>query len=471
MINKFKFWINFTLFILFSVIFILYNNDEKMMSAFPALVVQFLAGVLILFRRKTIVELLSPSVVFYIYFEVFIGIGSILIYIEPDLLLHTIVTEPKLSVDLYTYMWTMSFAILFLSISVSIAREMRSYQDSLNVVQSEFFKKSTILINKYWLVILIGFLLSLAIGMIKFIFFVDFSEVLSGAIIGEITGRDYRQLLSQSQYTGGDYYGQGYFNFIIYKVLPFFSLLVFIKYDLEDVFVLKWFSFILTCIIIYGELRRTPILQMITMLFFYKAFTKKNLNIKKIAMWFTILITLIVVSTLVLGRYSEANGIKGAYDAIMYRLFISQTQTGSFIFQIYPYLKEFSYGGIYVKNLSGILPGVDLAYSADIFAIIHDRIGGASHSSMAEAYANFGFIGVLFFSVGLGWYFFVIEKKMVKEKANILYFSFYIVFLSFVVSAISNGSIIGSILQIITIYICIKLIKFFSVFFKKIQNA
>lgn len=159
-----------------------------------------------------------------------------------------------------------------------------------------------------------------------------------------------------------------------------------------------------------------------------------------------ILFAAFLILSFLLGRSASggdlADTLNLLFESLVYRVFLSQSQTGSYIFQLYQSDLSFRGFDIYIQNFGTYFPGRDRSFSVDLFYIVHGRAGSASHSALAEAYAGFSGFGVLCISFFLGILLQWTTIRLVrgkKEIARLVFFSFVVLTLSMV----SLGSITG----------------------------
>lgn len=425
-------------------------NYFDIIKGIIALGIQLLSCLILTNNYKRSKDYLSPGFVFYFIFEVTVAYGSILVYINNEFLIHTIATSSDiLNQDLEQYMWVMTFGILIFSLVYK----------NMEIVYNTSFKKTSIYNHNYrselfknyklkWGIMMVGYAACIMVAGIRLYLQDDMLIVFQNLVSGDELGGVYRKSLTNSQYLGGRYFGQGYFNFIIYNILPFFALCLYAKFRLTRNTFLMYSILIVTLILLSAELKRWPLISMIGSFFLINIYLGKKSGFSNKFIYLTSAILLLYVSTVALGRNTG-----DVFNSILYRLFISQTQTGTYIFQLFPTYEEFAYGKIYLNNLAGILPGADLSYSTKLFDTIHSRIGGASHSSLAEAYSNFGIPGVVLICCLFGYMFINARISFGKHETDPAYLAHYIVYLIFVIPGIATGSIVTPFMQILSLKI------------------
>jgi oligosaccharide repeat unit polymerase len=421
-------------------------------SAWLALLLHYISGRIIFYNYSHVIHLFTPTRMFYLTFEIYIGVGSIAILIFPELLLHKIASYTDLSYDLNKYMWTMALGIFI----VALVDHLHLKGKSIECRYKDYQKNKDIIIKNIrarWVLISTGFGICLFVGVLRFLLQSSIYEMFSMLVKGEIMGGEFRKELTGSQYTGGIYFGQGYMTFIIYNIMPFFGLLAYLKYDLQKRYIMKCFVMLMVLALIFGEFRRDPIIRMLMCFMVLSLFMGNKHGNLKLFITGIVLFGVLYIITLYLGGRGH-----NILSSILYRLFISQTQTGTYVFQIFPRYEEYSLGLIYLHNLSGVMPGADISYSTQLFDIIHERFGGASHSSIAEAYANFGVFGVIIIS---GMYGFLFSRMKVRldNNTNPMHLAYYITLTIFLVPGLAVGSIITPMLGIMSLNICLLILK------------
>jgi oligosaccharide repeat unit polymerase len=433
-----------------------YSGSGSSLRAVGALTTQVIAGFIILQMCNRPIDLLSPAVVFFVTFEIFIAIGAIALSVNSELLINYISVGQTLQHDLERYMMVMSLSSLLFAVSVFCCR---IFFEPVNGLELEATNGATFSLNlrRYSNWIILGYIACIAVALIRFYLQANIIDMFQGVFSADYTAASLRVQLTQDQYGGGTYFGQGYFNFIIYNVLPFFSLLVFLLMEDSKRNFLKYFVLVVAMAFLFAEVRRGPVVQFLIAIFVLKALMGARVSIVRVVQAGVAVFAMLAFASLILGRSPDISVV----GALAYRIFISQTQTGTYIFQIYPAIQDFAFGKIYLDNLSGILPGADEGHATRLFQFIHGRVGGASHSSVVEAYANFSYLGSLAYVALLGFFFSRGKLKMASARSENkpLEVVYYAVFLAYIIPAITNGGIMGALLHVIGLWACVWIIR------------
>jgi oligosaccharide repeat unit polymerase len=419
---------------------------------FIALTISIITFASVFVNINKLIDLLNPLVIFYLNYVIFINIGAFIMVINPDTITNYIHTGEYMhqSLNKHLLIVTISISIVVVSYYITsyfIKLRSKNISSWVDLEDNLIFKD----LYKHRFLIYFGFFTCLILSVIRFYMEENILSLINNLITADLDGRNYRKELTVNDGIGEKYIGQGYFNFITYKILPFFSLLTALHLYNKKKYFLFLFSIIVVSIMLNGELRRGPFIHYITIfIFVYFSYTKR---IKFVHLIFYSIIFVFLIAVL-----SMVQGKQNLLSSIVYRLFISQSQTGFYIVQLYPEIIDYAFGGIYFQNISNLLPGFDVSHSGELFRMIHNRLGGASHTSILEAYANFGVLGSLIYSVIIGIALSIFSKYIIQKDNKILHYSFYVIFLSYLIPAATNGSIIGVLTQFIALFTVVKLI-------------
>ena len=215
--TSFSFLIN-SIFILIFVISIglLYSSEvdiSKKYYAFLAIVIHILSGKILLRNTNSILRIFNPTIMYYLSFEIFIGIGTIIIYLFPEYLINILNIGDNFQNDLLTYMILMAVSVIIFAMSdlVYSKKKQPIIKNDISLLISN--------INAKWILLISGFGICLLSGIIRFSLQDSFLEIINMLFSGEISGGAYRKTITTSQHSGGSYFGQGYFNFLSYQII------------------------------------------------------------------------------------------------------------------------------------------------------------------------------------------------------------------------------------------------------------
>jgi oligosaccharide repeat unit polymerase len=442
-----------TIFVCWSLYII---ESIKIITVLPFILIHVLVSVVAIKGLKIGFQLSDPIVNLYLNFATFISIGSIFIYANSNLLAHELTSNPKiLTIALFKYMFsmTLSLVITILVSKIALVKETKKEVDSQLTSNNLFFQKLKKNADKYSLPIKAGFLLCLLVLFVKLLLQPAVLHMYAGLFTGDSTGRAIRILLTQESVSNDNYFGQGYFNFIIYKIFPLFIVYLYFISLLNKKKILALLIVSLGVLIMLLEFRRGPALHLCIAFFLTSYIFVNRIRIIKMLRTLFILIIFVSIVTVYLGRNTNIDLV----TAMFYRLFISQSQTGSYIFQYLENGSELLYGKGYLSNLQGILPGVDKALSTQLYHSIHGDVGSASFSSYVEVFYNFYWTGLILYSCIIGLLLYTLRKKFIQaiKRQNPLEITFVILISSFVIPSLTNGSLIGTSLQYIGLYITV----------------
>jgi hypothetical protein len=174
--------------------------------------------------------------------------------------------------------------------------------------------------------------------------------------------------------------------------------------------------------------------------------------------------------TILLGRNEDATILIILFE-LFFRGFISQSQTGTFVFQLIPSIQPHLLGFGYLQNLPSFITGLDsISFSGEVFQYIHGRPGGASFSAFTEGYANFGILGIIVVPILFAFAMLLIELRRVKIGHNYLEVCFYIYCLVGIVPNLALGSAVGPFINFLLLRLLIFLIRTLSLSLSTYSN-
>lgn len=256
---------------------------------------------------------------------------------------------------------------------------------------------------------------------------------------------------------------------IVRFIIPSISLVLFLTFsNNRSLFVNyfgRWLLILLSLFLLISNGDRMPLLMYVISIVI--ALNNVNDNDKRNSLKQLVYVVLFIILFLgvfsfLLGRGTEnINIIESIIQTIIdvfFRIFLSQSQTGSYIFQLYGNGQGFSMFDIYIQNFSTYFVDDIKSYSVDLFYLVHGRSGSASHSAFAEAYASFGTLGVILISIFLGALSQYLFIKMIRMNKTILH-SVCFSFLGLSISISALGSVTGimynGLIAIVFVYLAI----------------
>lgn len=254
---------------------------------------------------------------------------------------------------------------------------------------------------------------------------------------------------------------------IVRFIIPSISLVLFLTFsNTRSLFVKyfgRWLLILLSVFLLVSNGDRMPLLMyVISVIVVLNYVNNKRSTLKQLVYVFLFIILFLGVFSFLLGRGAENQNIIEAIVQtiidVFFRIFLSQSQTGSYIFQLYGNGNGFSMFDIYVQNFSTYFVDDIKSYSVDLFYLVHGRSGSASHSAFAEAYASFGTLGIVLISIFLGalsQYLFIKMIRMNKTILHLVCFSY--LGLSISISALGSvtGIMYNGMIAIVFVYLVI----------------
>jgi oligosaccharide repeat unit polymerase len=434
--------------VLFIVYFIELSNIQILTFTFYFLSVLFLWLYIRISGNRV-----DSVLAFYITFVMSIGLGAIGFTVNENLLLHTVVGGSQLGDILDWYSFCMSLglwlficsAFLLRSIKPSlIVRPNRIPQNTRKSVSLAFY--SITFIALYGILMEPGYL-----------------SLLRELLAGGVSGGFIRKSITLSD-SANTFSGKGLVTFIKYQLFPFITLAMLVNYRHNKVMLSAIVIFSL--VLLATDFRRGPLLfHAVGLLVLYITFSR---DYKKAGYFAYVLpvisiVLLMITMTIFLGRSQGVNSSVFVLE-LLFRVFVSQSQTGTYVFQLIPSIQPYLEGFGYIQNLPSFITGMDSSsYASEVFYYIHGREGGASFSAFTEAYANFGIFGIIVIPILLALVMLSIELRRTKMAHDNLELCFYIYCLVSIVPNLALGSAVGPLINFLFLRLLIFLIRTSSI--------
>lgn len=377
---------------------------------------------------------LSIPILFYVIFTAFVGFGSVLIYLNQDLLLNTL-NIGSLDENLFNHALQMNLAIFCFGVGVAFTSLVTRFS-AYNEI-SQFQDKAILAPNKPFVIVSL-LLIGIAVTLVPIFYFFSGLEVvplftaLANVFVGENSGLSgMREEMSEEQNI------PGVFVQLMRYVLPFALTYLWI---LQTRHVRRSWVFAVTSVLSLGTVfilfslgQRAPVIEYLVCCIVLLNYVRppKKFPIKAALILLFIFVAMFLSMSILLERSGTASSwfelISLYLDELCYRVFITHSQTGSYLYQLIPDTMDFRGWDIYIINLKGYLPGPHVSFSHELFSYIHDWVGSASHSAFAEAYASFGATGVIAVALLLGsisQYLMVQLVRGKKSEARLIFYAF-----------------------------------------------
>jgi oligosaccharide repeat unit polymerase len=427
---------------IFGLVFLVAAKTSSERQIFTILAF-FLSALLLkvyMMRQSAAVDMV---VVFYVTFLVTVGFGALAFTYNSDFLLHSFLGGLRLGQALEWYAVCMSLGLL-----VFIAM-------SLVLTISETFrvKKTPRLAQKTESVVAVCFFGAVAITLLGMVLEPGYIASVREVFSGSMSGGALRKSITLSD-SGGSFAGKSLVTLVKYQILPFLSLIMLVNCRSKKLGIF-WVCLI-SLILIGSEFRRAPVFfYVISLAVIYVKFsTREVVGLKVYLYGLAIVSAAMILMTAALGRGGVSSDTGLFVFELAYRLFISQSQTGTYVFQIIPSLQPFLEGSGYIDNLPSFIAQKDtVSFAGQVFERVHGRDGGASFSSLVEGYANFGISGIFLVAIVLALIFFMIEIRRKRMAHDNLEVCLYIYILVAVAPGFAMGSIVGPLLNIVILYV------------------
>lgn len=186
-------------------------------------------------------------------------------------------------------------------------------------------------------------------------------------------------------------------------------------------------------LILVSNTEQLPVISFLLMLFIAYKFTRGNYTIEKREMLgIFVFFIMLIFGMFFLFVATKDNTVEDIFSGLFSRLFVAQMQGCYHIFELFPAKFEFLKGAG-LSNPFGLLPinQVDLNWiittAYDVQALdINSPINTLPTYFAADAYANFGELGWLFFSFIYGTLLSIFDKLLYQRVRNPFFLTLYI---------------------------------------------
>jgi len=227
------------------------------------------------------------------------------------------------------------------------------------------------------------------------------------------------------------------------------------------------FLFVISCTALAFNLlissEKGLIMDLVIMLIFlYYLLKIHEINVKKIAIIFgaIVLIILLIVYKVFMGLSFDSSLIY----AVMSRILGGQIDSAYYYVEYFNVDHSFLYGASF-PNPGGFLPFTQFNLTQEIQnwkfpeLLEFNVIGSMPTIFWAEAYANFGFLGIVFVSFVVGFVLFFVDFIAIKLSRNIIGLSFYVYLIfhykNLAVTGISNFMVDINVIVVFIVFIVI----------------
>ena len=277
----------------------------------------------------------------------------------------------------------------FFSVGAFIIGKPKPIRKIQNFNQSTFNK--SIIFLGYTIVVII---LTIILGDVLFGFIEFIKESISGNLIKAIN------ILAESRrdfsFSSG---GNGIiteFKNIILVFLTIYICSTNFKWYLKSIIVT------ITVIFLLSTGQRWPLFEALLVYFIFITYSKNVIfNVKKTIFYSLIVYLFFFTVSYFTPRFSMSeNFIENIimnFEAVNFRLFISQNLTSLYIFDLIPNYLNFGWGEYIIRDFSTLLPGYQKSFASYIYQLTHGgKPGSASFSSLTAFYADFAYFGIFF---------------------------------------------------------------------------
>lgn len=453
-----------TLFLLFSIIAVA-NLPFYLQMLFVISCLYVMAARVVYKETSSSLYQLSPAMSFMLLFIIMVGIGCAILF------------DPEDNFSLRTAI-CMPLGALVFACGVLFASRWKGFAAKQEI--SQLYAKEIRIDDEDEHVLLVIFASGFIVSLLFTLYYYSMGggmplrEAAISFVIGDVeVGREAVRSgrMSTTFYDASTYGGQGYFDQFRIVALPFFSILAYIVFKIKKS--LRWAfvsygSIFITAIMLFGTGQRQPVMFYFVMLYIANALVKPTSVLKSGMKFLAVFFVLYLGTTYVLGRITGTGSFSGDIVKILkeqtyQRLFIANAETTDFVIKYFNNVEPYRLGSTWYNDFIALLPGPDSSFSSEIYEKFYGGLGSASPMSFSEMYANFGFVGVVIFSVLMGFLFQLTYIWYVRRPERDAVATAYFVMLtaSLIKTAIGGmlGFIDGGLLGSFMIYIAIKYAK------------
>jgi oligosaccharide repeat unit polymerase len=211
--------------------------------------------------------------------------------------------------------------------------------------------------------------------------------------------------------TLGVYRFQGYLDQMRVAVLPMLSLLwvSYAQMTRDRVYkILAWVGVGGTCLLLVALLERGPIfIYLIQLLVLSMLLNRPRITLKGVLYGLGGTLLIFFILTNLLGR-SQAKTLGESLSiqsgAVLQRIFLTSSEVNARTMATFPELLPFRNGATLRDNLVALLPGPKVLLSREMYVLFYggDSTGTASIHSIAELWANGGYLAIILGSILMG---------------------------------------------------------------------
>lgn len=212
------------------------------------------------------------------------------------------------------------------------------------------------------------------------------------------------------------------FNYVIILILPIVSMTIILnaKIKKKKISIIGVALILFTALTDIGTGQRRLIGYLILYVIISLSFIKK-IKLKRIIKYFSFLFVIYILQTITLGRMKgDANYLKNlimSFHRVFERAFLTKGGASVHVFKYFPEISNFRYGSTMFQRLLGSLSN-KISLAAEMHYYLYGRKGTAGPQTFGEAYANFGFAGMIIFSLLVGLLVQTITVIIVRKKIS-----------------------------------------------------
>ncbi len=414
--------------------FVVLLNEVVGYSLYSLLIL--ILTIIYLHKTTNFLSYFSIVNVFVIFYLIFIYLGSIIVYSE-----HQTAIGRK-------YLLGVHLSLLLIVFTVWVVNKVLDYSPE----ELENFMKRSFEGDKPEIVEIIPFLLFTAIAIIIFINYLSELNKIPLLYLFSANNLDDLRFLATHGYKGNLFLANLSYNIL----LPFLSIIAFLKYlyfknykNYLKIFwaVSFWSLFFLTSFACLVTLQKAPLLiYFITLFIAYLVYKGKKINIKRILIITVIsliILIMLIYFVVVNFRFTELTGqgekFEKSFQFLLFRLMFAQTWGLYSYFEVFPSIHPFLHG----RSIGDIAWFFDENFIPAPFIVGKIVIPWAkvhvNTAYLGNAYADFGFWGVIFLSIILGTTLQSINIIFQRKRKTILRLAVYI----FLIQAFARAALVS----------------------------
>lgn len=252
---------------------------------------------------------------------------------------------------------------------------------------------------------------------------VGYENIALLAVIGDsdLSSQELRSNMGNNFDGKYHWYSFGMRDILIYLSLSLYAYLLISKNNhLRNTFIV---TLLITSFSLIVATEKAPLVKFFIMLFFCHSVISNNKKILSFISMAKVALVVFSIQIIFYLNFMHSDSVWDSFISALSRIFTGQMQPIYHYLEIFPERIEFL-GGRSFPNPGGLFPFENFRLTVEIMNIIKPNlesegiVGSMPTIFWGEAYANFGFLGVVFVPVIIGYFTYLINSLLYKLKPN-----------------------------------------------------